>query len=418
MRTKLCRLRRDSSGQALVEFAIVSPLIVLIILFSVWFYELVHIKLKVQEAARYAAWEATAYPLHDYEQGPDQLGQLSSDMIQAVQSDTMERYADLDSATQNTDLMTRMFAAQFTRPVVIMTDRQEEAVPGGPIVNMIFSIAGTLFDFFSALSYRNVNPVAMDMIAAGRDMGGARTVRMFGSSEWGFNRNGYVCSSVMTFVQNTWFNRGVGRFIMPNWGVLIKGQPKLGGNLYDHCVLADSWRLNNGDSVGGSDNVRPGVAEGTGYWEQVNRMYFVKRSARGRADYWIRTYKDLTTMMLQVAGVTATPPFMGDRDWVQATVVSRAYSGTDAERAGKVTIQQDRGSPNTYDTAPVGLTGNAGQELRKYGETLQDRGEYFMGCDRMMSLGCPTATLQQDNPFGDYVYRGGGAGSGSSGGTP
>jgi hypothetical protein len=311
--------------------------------------------------------------------------------------------------------MTRYFAAQFTQPLVMVTDRQEETVPGGPIVNMVFTLAGTLFDFFSALNYKNVNPVAVDLIAAGKDKGGARNARMFGSSEWGFNKNGLFCSKVMTYVQNTWFNRGVGRYIMPNWGVIITGQPKLsgssllGGSFYDNCVLADSWRLNNGESVGGEDSIRPGVAEGTGFWEQVNRMYFVKKSARKRADYWIRMFKDLSTTLLRTAGVTATPPRFGDRDWVQAAVVSRPYSGSDAERAGKVTITQDRGSPNTYDTAPVGLTGKAGKDLAEYGNTLKDRGEYFMGCDRMMSLGCPTATLQQDNPFGDYVYRGSGS---------
>ena len=72
------------------EFAIVTPLLILIIFFAVWFHELVHIKLKLQEAGRYAAWEATAYPLHDYAQGPQANSQLSSDAIDSIRQDTMD----------------------------------------------------------------------------------------------------------------------------------------------------------------------------------------------------------------------------------------------------------------------------------------------------------------------------------------
>jgi Flp pilus assembly protein TadG len=80
------------AGQALVEFAIVAPLIVMILLFAIWFYELIHIKLKVQEATRYAAWEATAFPLHDYAEGPDANDQLKEDALTQIRDDTCSRW--------------------------------------------------------------------------------------------------------------------------------------------------------------------------------------------------------------------------------------------------------------------------------------------------------------------------------------
>jgi hypothetical protein len=407
----LGRCRRETSGQALVEFAIVTPLVVLVFLFAVWFYELVQIKLKVQEAGRYAAWEATAYPLHEYGEGEGE----GEDPMQAIRTDTQNRYADLDSSTMNQTMLNRYFAAAFTAPVVIMADRQEAAIPGGMIVNFVFQIAAAVFDFFSALQYENANPVATSLIAFGRDYGGARMDRMFGNRQWGFNRNGYVCSSVTVGVLNTWFGRGVGQMIMPNQGVIISTTQLQNGRLFGDCVLADSWRLNHGDPVG-EDGIRPGVSE-TAYWQQVDRMYFSNRRARGVADRWIRMFRDLSSAVLQVAGVQATPPYFGDQDWVQAAVVSRPYVGQDAEREGRINIHQDRGRTRDYDTSPVGLTGNAGESLREYGLSLQDRGPHFMGCPTMMQLGCPTATLQQDNPFGPYVHRGSGSGTGTGTGT-
>ena len=406
MRRRYRRWRNDS-GQALVEFAIVSPLIVLVILFAVWFYELVHIKLKVQEAGRYAAWEATGYRLHNYEEGPGATGQLSTEALQQIRTDTVQRYADLDSATQNSAMVTRLFAAQFTQPLVIMADRQEQQVPGGTIVNFVFSIAATVVDLVSALNYSSPNPVALDMIGSHlTQMGGAREDRLFGSPEWGFNREGYVCSSVTTFVQNTWFSRGVGRFIMPNWGVMITGQPQKTSldQIWDQCVLADSWRLHDGQDIEGSDRI--GVSSGTGYWEQVNRMYLVNDSARGAAERWVEMFRFMMDMALGLSVTEDTPPNLGDQDWVRATVVSKAYSGQNAEQRGKVRHRQDRGSTRTYDSSPVGLTGQGTKALGEYGKTLQDRGEHFMGCPTTMQLGCPSSTLQQDNPFGDYVYRG------------
>src|SRR5512137_163924 len=152
---RAARDRRHEQGQALVEFAIVAPLIIMVLMFSIWFVELVQIKLKVQEAARYAAWEATSYKLHDYDKGQSELNKLSSEMTQKVSQEAMLRYSDLDSSSASPTLNNSIFAASWTPPLIFVVDQQEEVIYGGPIVNFLFGIAGTLFDFVSGLSYKS-----------------------------------------------------------------------------------------------------------------------------------------------------------------------------------------------------------------------------------------------------------------------
>lgn len=387
--------RRGEDGQALVEFAIVAPLIVMVLLFSMWFYELVQIKLKVQEAARFATWEATAYPLHDYKKGKSALSQLSQTMRTNIMQETMQRYSDLDSRSDDVTLNNRIFSASFTPPIVIQIDRQEEVIYGGPIVNLVFGIAGALIDLYSALTYKNPNPVALSLIAAGKDFGGAMTSRMFGDSSWGFNKTGYVETKVTTYVKNEWFNRGVGRYILPNPGVLMM-EPA--GLTERYGVLADSWHLDPGDDAGGT-GTRPGVSS-TDYWEQVNRMYLQRSAARSVAKSWISTFRILMNVALGLSMSTSSSG-IGEQDFTTPTLVSRNYRNRDS---GRVTVQQDRGQTRQYDTAPVGKKSDK-ETLSEYWKTLDTRGEHFMGCDKVMSLGCPSSTLQQDNPFGDYIHR-------------
>ena len=391
------RDRRHEQGQALVEFAIVAPLIIMVLMFSIWFVELVQIKLKVQEAARYAAWEATSYKLHDYDKGQSELNKLSSEMTQKVAEEAMQRYGDLDSSSASPTLNNSIFAASWTPPLIFVVDQQEEAVYGGPIVNFLFGIAGTLFDFFSGLSYKSPNVFAQSLVAIGKDQGGAMSTRMFGSSEWGFNKRSYAMATVSVIVQNNWLNRGVGKMVLPNWGAFLTER---------HAVLADPWHLDVGASLPSSaDSSDVGFSKDQPYWKQVERMYFSRKAARQLAKSTIKGFK----LIMDVAvGLTTheQSPFK-DEDFTTPSVVSRNYDD-DAGTSGQVRIRQDQPNQQSYDTSPVGLTvddNKGGPSLTEYGKALKNRGKYFMGCDKEMSLGCPSSTLQQDNPFGDYIHR-------------
>ena len=168
-----------------------------------------------------------------------------------------------------------------------------------------------------------------------------------------------------------------------------------------HGVLADSWRLDDGANVYGSTQA-PGKTS-TAFGKQIERMYLVNSATRSVAKGFATSLYALGTAALIGVLSPASANITVD-DFTRPVVVSNSYG--DSTSKGKVRISQDgRPSDNVdYDTAPA--TKSAGSsELQEYGKTLDARGTYFMGCDKEMSLGCPSATLSQDNPFGSYLAR-------------
>jgi len=59
-------------GTATVELAILLPVFVALILFSLFFLELVRTRLRLLEVGRYAAWNLSAYPITDFQTGRHQ----------------------------------------------------------------------------------------------------------------------------------------------------------------------------------------------------------------------------------------------------------------------------------------------------------------------------------------------------------
>ena len=389
-------------GQALTEFAIVVPIIVMVLLFAVWFSELVTIKLKTQEAARYTAWEVTAYKMHDYHRGSSALSGLASTALNKATKEAAQRYSDLDS-TSTMPRGHKVFSAGWTPPIITAVNQQEEAIYGGAIVNFIFNIAAAVVDIFSALSFKNGNYVAMALVALGKDYGGARTARMFGSSEWGFNKAGYVTATVFTMVDNKWLNRGM-KWRNDSKGAYMKS-PFFLFFQESHGIMADSWNLYQGSDVYGSKD-RPGAdkAEKTAYWKQVDRIYFVNKRTRSVAKGIINAWQVFMGLAMAMT-FNPSPGGPSPADFMKTAVVSKNYKDASS---GKVPIVEDGGTKN-YDSTPVcggkGSNCSGGASLKPYGETLEQRGEYFMGCKQEMQLGCPSASLSQNNPFGDYVDR-------------
>jgi hypothetical protein len=401
---RIRRGRGDERGQALVEFAIVAPLIVMILLFAIWFYELLFIRLKAQEAARYAAWEATAYKLHDYAKGKSELSKLASSMQTSVIADTMVRYSALNSSqpglgsASTLGLQHTLLASSWAQPVVLVTNASEEQIPGGWIPNLLLSVAGNLFDWISALNYKDLNPVATSLVALGKDMGGAMTNRLFGNSDWGFNSHGYVEARVGILVKNEFFNRGLVGFLN---NTLVSHHHQTFMVYEKHGVLADSWWLDDGSNVYGGDK-SPGRTS-TAYAKQIDRMYLVNDRTRGVAKGFATGVWAVGNAALGLVMSTASPDITLD-DFTRASVVSLSFG--DNTYKGQANIKQDgRPSDNVkYDTAPA-TKSQGSSDLQEFGKTLDARGVYFMGCDKEMSLGCPSATLSQENPFGSYVAR-------------
>jgi hypothetical protein len=291
-----------------------------------------------------------------------------------------------------------LLASSWAQPVVLVTNNSEEQVPGGWIPNLVLGVVGNLFDWFSALDYKNINPVATSLIALGKDMGGAMTNRLFGNSDWGFNTHGYAEARVGILVKNEFFNRGLVGFLN---NTLVSHHHQSFMIYEKHGVLADSWWLDDGSNVYGGTQA-PGKTS-TAFAKQIERMYLVNDRTRGVA-------KGITTSLWAIGNAAiglmmAIPnPDLTLDDLTRPVVVSLSYG--DSTYKGKSKIKQDgRPSDNVeYDTAPATKT-QGSSELQEFGKTLEARGQYFMGCDKEMSLGCPSATLSQENPFGSYVAR-------------
>jgi hypothetical protein len=88
-------LRRHARGAALAELALTLPLFVAALLGSAVLTEIALHRLKVQEAARFAAWEMPAYSLTDVE-GGDARGSFER-AAREVEAAAQARYQDLDS---------------------------------------------------------------------------------------------------------------------------------------------------------------------------------------------------------------------------------------------------------------------------------------------------------------------------------
>jgi hypothetical protein len=87
-------------GQAVIEMALVLPLLVTVFLFGMFFTELIRAKLKLLEAARFAGFEMTSHVLDDYGGSrADRHDRAFDEAMQDTVTRTTELYADLDSIT-------------------------------------------------------------------------------------------------------------------------------------------------------------------------------------------------------------------------------------------------------------------------------------------------------------------------------
>lgn len=77
-------------GTAMVEMAVLLPVFVALISFSLFFLELIRTRLRLLEVGRYAAWTLSAYPIADFQTGRHQ--EAFSRGVAAVRRDTLNRH--------------------------------------------------------------------------------------------------------------------------------------------------------------------------------------------------------------------------------------------------------------------------------------------------------------------------------------
>ncbi|MGZ3457090.1 MAG: TadE/TadG family type IV pilus assembly protein [Archangium sp.] len=96
-------------GAATIEFALVVPLLVCVLMFSTFLSDVLRSRLKLQEASRYAAWEMTSYTLSDYATADhDKAFDVA---MEATVKEAAERFKDLDSVEPEGRLGTMLRAS-------------------------------------------------------------------------------------------------------------------------------------------------------------------------------------------------------------------------------------------------------------------------------------------------------------------
>lgn len=248
---------RRQRGAAIVEFALVVPLLITMLLFSLFFTELVRGKLKLQEAARFAAFEMTSYTLTDF--GSKDHAKAFSLAQKEVQEETEKRFKDFDSVEDSASFNP---IATFDAVKVEITDDPNEIelfktpVDVGPLSSIVGAVDGALDKMVSL---------------------------------WGFNTHGRLQVKVTSaahpmLLSQHFMDTGAGaRFGVDQWGGQSLASLPITNTLW---MVATGWDLPDGADANATSGKagRHGDAGGggadSGLYTQVNRMtYFGLKSA-------------------------------------------------------------------------------------------------------------------------------------------
>lgn len=382
---------RCQEGQTLTEFAIIAPVIVGVFIFAIFFYEVVQIKLKQQEAERYVAWEFTGKKLTDYGQNGNQSS-LFSDAKGDIVADAMERFDNLVSINKTSNQRAYVMTEWELRQPTIHYKRVPE-VPGGFWANLAFTVFKLIYTIWDMQTYMDsVKNWMHGTLMAGSDtqpkfMGSGAIAEQFGNSDWKFNSKGFVQVKMAWRVTPTaMFTK---RFMDNRFNKAFRpfGHKTLNDPASPEGValVVDSWNLQDGQSITG----RPGDDENKPYYKQVDRMAFAAKPSRSLANGYAAAIKVLALTIsygcLQFGAPTIDP--------MRTALAAKAYGPSNE---GKRMLEGMTDKPNNFDTAPF---------VGAYKNAYNQRGEYFMGCKQQAILGC-NRSLSSDNPFGEFIVAG------------
>jgi hypothetical protein len=340
-------------GAAIVELALVLPLFVGLLLFGVFLTDLLRLRLKLQEAARAAAWELTAHPLTDYAHQKNAAAFARARA--SVLDEVARRYADLDSVE-----------------------------PDGPRRGWVFELGplqSELSDREAPLQDFKVTPQVEGFLAhaIATAYAGEGKALLRG---WGFNPGGWSRATVRMTVRN--------RLLPPSW--LRAGALHLQAH---HDLVTDPWALpvgadatyRKGAKANGQLNTAPERRE-HGLRSQVRRM----------------SYLGADDLLAHLSGIDQVRRFLVfdprgtyvvahnyDRDPAvrRRCNVEHRMDPAGLGRSGLVNQGArgvdllDEGLQNCFDTAPFRDTHRNGDSL--YRQLFLARGAYFMGCHQPMA---------------------------------
>jgi Flp pilus assembly protein TadG len=361
-------------GATTVEFALVVPLLVSILMFSAYLTDIVRAKLKMQEASRYVAWEMTSYTLSDYGQAKhDEAFNVAQ---QAAQQEAATRFADLDSIE-----------------------------PNGRFGFMLSASPAQV-----SIKNQTVDGIDLSRLFPGGAGAGAEAAAAVGKSlnffldQFRFNTKGRVEVELTSKLSNTLLPRNYlqegqrGFFSVDNWGGRDLSNMPISNR---YTLIANGWHLPDG----GDALVKPkraGVHDGGtnhGLYLQVDRMKFL-----GVGNY-------LDKVGLSGLGTVANfilPDFLGP--FVVAHNYVPSEGGQDcnkpkhgaAKGLNNVNAYPGLDDPEQrcFDTAPFRDTQAYDNSL--YRKMFMARGDNFMGCkqaqaDMPNTPGADPSTSQDKN---------------------
>lgn len=364
-------------GAATVEFALIVPVLVAILMFSMYLTELVRAKLKLQELARYAAWEMTSYTLSDFAKA--QHEEAFEVAQREAMAEALERYKDMDSVEPNA--LPGNFVARYADVQGTLANEEIGFLEKGLVLGN--SDEGLASDVVGALN------------RTGNGMLGA----------WDFNTKGWVTSDVSMRFNNV---------LLPK-NYLDEGTPHgffqtnmFGGQELDslqlrsrHSLYADAWTMEDGgDAVirgrragahrGGSDDMPHGL------YKQVSRMVFLgvydklkeNVGILGQFDQFIRQVVPAFLGTFVVSHNYGPTPSGDDEEWSRDCIGPQTgVEAYPANAEGGLNnldkfSQLDWPRPKCFDTAPFR---DQPYERSQYIKIFQARGDYFMGCKNAQS---------------------------------
>lgn len=376
---------RRQRGAAMVEFALVTPIFVTLLLWSMYFTELVRARLRLMESARFIAWEMTSYPITDFDTGNNDHDRYYEDARAEVVTNSTTRFQDLDSVDQRNGLPSMVMTASGYQARM-----QQMTVP--PIAGQFAGMPGILSSVTSILS---------------SGMNGALGI-------WGFNTKGKVQVDVEVSVSNkilprSYNDQSVGQ--VQKEGVWGGGQlnNKVLKNKY--VMIVNGWHLRDGaDALMDKDHndiQRAGGHDEDGEAHTL-KVQTAKMSFLGATNF-ITNLPGFGQVYQFLSSWDIFPQFLGTYvtsygfDHDSQTTPDNGCTGSDTpgnNNAGGISgyidlskaSELDDPGMRCFNTAPFRDTQafNGGESL--YREMFEARGEFFMGCQNEQADDPTTAT--------------------------
>lgn len=372
-------------GAALVEFAIVTTVMIPIFMYSQYFSEVMHIQHVADEAGYFTSWEITGYQLSDYKPGvslKDKKNSVFSPNMAAAQTSIRTRVLDLyknfDSADKtNGGARTIMITPQIGQLMITTQDAKIIDSPSKPSAE-------------SELGNSNSD----DYGFIGRILGKLNSAVTFIMEDWfGFNvtNAGLMAEFSINYKVNDAFKNSQKYLSKENQGGFFNkdlvSDEMISGHDYKTLtlvVISDTWLLNEGVAV----DVRFKSHENA-YVSQVEKMMWFGVIDNLFSRIGINDLQGKINKYL--SGTVFDWPFTGHVISENITGVSNAatmnYDETDLDRPSGKDLDLDEkteqkeyhGTSLYYTGYKAGNSNSVTEEDRMYHNTLNKRKNFYLG---------------------------------------